>query len=142
MRADELLIASVLVEYWVEGRVSQSIAKGAVKHHQAQNRNHDSGYDETFSPARARRPASIDRTIHRSTGARETDSPHVPCEFRHPTQFVGEGEFARSRFVTVRRIRPSEPVGKVGAEERHVDGCGQEYPIAASEHVVFSGASE
>ena len=35
-----------------------------------------------------------------------------------------------------------EPVGKVGAKERHVGGCEQGYPIAAPEDVVFSGALE
>jgi hypothetical protein len=35
-----------------------------------------------------------------------------------------------------------EPVGEVGADERDVSGCEQDYSIAAPEDVVFSGTLE
>jgi len=143
MHADKLPRMDASVECWIEGRILESVEEGQVKHRQAQNRQHCSGYDETVS----RGPTFIDvrvysGAINRSTTRRETDSPHISCKFRHPTQFLGEGEFARNRIGIFRGIHPLKSVGKLGAEECHVNGYGQKYPIAASEHVVFPGALE
>jgi hypothetical protein len=138
---------SALVECRVKPRVSHPMEEGKVEHCQARNRKHDTRNDETFSRARVRRVAFIGvhvngGAVNRSTATGDADSPHIAREFCHPTQFLGEGELARggSRFGPETFLL--ESVGKVGGEERDVDGCEKEYSIAAPKHVVFSGAVE
>lgn len=147
MGADEPPVVSVSVECWVEGRMPESIDDRKVEHRQTQDRKHDSGYDETFSRARTRGPASIGvhlhhGAVHRSTATLETDSPHVYCEFRHPNQLLAQGELAWGSFGVSREICPLESVGKLGREKHDMDACGQEYAIGASEDVIFPGALE
>ena len=104
-----------------------------LEHRQAQCRKDDSGYDETFPRGHAFIDVDVrNGAVHRSTVASETDSPHIPCEFRHPTQLLGEGEFARIWLGIFRGILRLESVGKLGGEKRDVScGC-QEYPTGAA----------
>ena len=63
------------LERWINARAFGSMEEREVEHCQAQNREHDSGYDETLSRARARWPVSIGGhanggSIHYSTATR------------------------------------------------------------------------
>ena len=109
-----------------------------MEHRKAENRKDDSGDDETGSRPLVPRAAFID--VHVGGGAihRSIDSPHIARAFCHPTQFLGEGELARFSRKNFRL----ESVGKVWAEEGHVDCCEQEYSIAAPKNIVFPGALE
>ena len=114
-----------------------------MEHRQAQNREYDSGHDELLPRAWTRSPAFIGASrVCCSTTTRETNSAHIACELRHPTQLLGEGEFAREMSRFDRGARPLESIGKIGTGEHHVGGCDEEYPIAAPEDVVFSGAPQ
>jgi len=89
MGADERPTVSVFVECGIKRRILKSIGEGGVEHHQGEDRECNSGYDEIFPCGPVR-----DGPIHRSTATRKTGSPHISREFGHKTQFLGEGEFA------------------------------------------------
>src|SRR5579872_5018645 len=106
---------------------------GETEHAQAQNRKDDSGDDETFPCAWVCWEAFIDACggslTHRPTTACYADLPHIACEFYHPTQFMGKGEFNRGRSGVGHGTFPLETVGRVVVEERDMRGCEQEYSI-------------